>query len=69
VAAVGMETEEVEIFVAREDGKMVQADGGAMNHSMQLRAQLVLSDSSAVVENFLFPPSLFSPHVPAFSVS
>ena len=69
MAAIGLETEAVQIFMAREVGKMGQADGGAMNHSLQFRAQLVLSDSSAVVENFLFPPSLFSPHVPAFSVS
>ena len=58
----------VEIFMAKEDGKMGQADGGAMNHSLQFRAQLVLSDSSAVVDNDLFPPSLISPHVPALSV-
>ena len=69
MAAIGMETERVEIFVAREDGKMGQADGGAMYHSLQFRAQLVLSDSSVVVDNDLFPPSLFSPHVPALSVS
>ena len=31
MAAVGMETEAVQIFVAREDGKMVQADGGVVN--------------------------------------
>lgn len=56
MAAIGMETEAVEIFVAREDGKMGQADGGAMNHSLQLRAQHVLSDSSAVVDSDLFLP-------------
>ena len=33
MAAIGMETEAVEIFVAKEDGKMGQAEGGAMNHS------------------------------------
>ena len=33
MAAIRMDTEAVEIFVAREDGKMGQADGGAMNHS------------------------------------
>jgi hypothetical protein len=60
VAAIGMETERVEIFVAREDGKMGQADGGAMNHSLQLRAQHVLSDSSAVVDSDLFLPPYFS---------
>ena len=31
MAAIGMETEAVEIFVAREDRKMVLADGGAVN--------------------------------------
>ena len=30
MAAIRMDTEAVEIFVAREDGKMVQADGGAV---------------------------------------
>ena len=69
MAAIGMETEAVQIFMAREVGKMGQADGGAMNHSLQLRAQRVLSDSSAVVDNDLLPPSLISPHVPALSVS
>ena len=69
MAAIRMDTEAVEIFVAREDGKMGQADGGAMNHSLQLRAQHVLSDSSAVVDSDLFPPSQISPHVPALSVS
>ena len=69
MAAIRMDTEAVEIFVAREDGKMGQADGGAMSHSLQLRAQCVLSDSSAVVDNDLLPPSLISPHVPALSVS
>ena len=69
MAAIRMDTEAVEIFVAREDGKMVQADGGAMNHSLHLIAQCVLSDSSAVIDNDLFPPSLISPHVPALSVS
>ena len=69
MAAIGMETEAVEIFMAKEDGKMGQADGGAMNHSLQLRAQRVLSDSSAVVDNDLLPPYLISPHVPALSVS
>ena len=69
MAAIRMETEAVQIFMAREVGKMGQADGGAMNHSLQLRAQRVLSDSSAVVDNDLLPPSLISPHVPALSVS
>ena len=69
MAAIGMETEAVQIFMAREVGKMGQADGGAMNHSLQLRAQRVLSDSSAVVDNDLLPPYLISPHVPALSVS
>ena len=69
MAAIRMDTEAVEIFVAREDGKMVQADGGAMNYSLHLRAQCVLSDSSEVIDNDLFPPSLISPHVPALSVS
>jgi hypothetical protein len=64
-----METEAVQIFMAREVGKMGQADGGAMNHSLQLRAQRVLSDSSAVVDNDLLPPSLISPHVPALFMS
>jgi hypothetical protein len=49
VAAIGMETEAVEIFVAREDGKMIQADGGAMNHRLHLRAQCVLSDSCGYI--------------------
>ena len=31
MAAIRMDTEAVEIFVAREDGKMGQADGGAVN--------------------------------------
>ena len=31
MAAIRMDTEAVEIFVAREDGKMFQADGGAVN--------------------------------------
>ena len=69
MADIGMETEAVEIFMTKEDGKMGQADGGAMYHSLQFRAQLVLSDSSAVVDNDLFPPSQISPHVPALSVS
>ena len=69
MAAIGMETEAVQIFVAREDGKMGQADGGAMSHSLQLRAQCVLSDSSAVVDSDLFPSSLISPHVHALFVS
>ena len=69
MAAIGMETEAVEIFVAKEDGKMGQADGGAMYHSLHFRARCVLSDSSAVVDNDLLPPSLISPHVPALSVS
>ena len=30
MAAIRMDTEAVEIFVAREDGKMFQADGGAV---------------------------------------
>ena len=34
VAAIGMETERVEIFVAREDGKMGHSDGVAMSHSL-----------------------------------
>ena len=69
MADIGMETEAVEIFMAKEDGKMGQPDGGAMNHSLQLRAQRVLSDSSAVVHNDLLPPYLISPYVPALSVS
>jgi hypothetical protein len=64
VADIGMETEAVEIFMTKEDGKMGQADGGAMYHSLQFRAQLVLSDSSAVVDNALFPPSLTRPAGP-----
>ena len=31
MAAIRMDTEAVKIFVAREDGKMVQADGGVVN--------------------------------------
>ena len=31
MAAIRMDTEAVEIFVAREDGKMIQADGGVVN--------------------------------------
>ena len=31
MADIRMDTEAVEIFVAREDGMMVQADGGAVN--------------------------------------
>ena len=31
MAAIRMDTEAVEIFLAREDGKMVEADGGAVN--------------------------------------
>ena len=31
MAAIKMDTEAVDIFVAREDGKMVQADGGVVN--------------------------------------
>ena len=69
MAAIGMETEAVEIFVAREDGKMGHSDGVAMSHSLSVRAQCVLSDSSAVVDNDVLPPSLISPHVPALSVS
>ena len=69
MAAIRMDTEAVEIFVAREDGKMGHSDGVAMSHSLQLRAQRVLSDSSAVVDNDLLPPYLISPNVPALSVS
>ena len=59
----------VEIFMAKEDGKMGQADGVTLNHSLPISAQHVLSDNSVVVGNDLFPPSLISPHVPALSVS
>ena len=34
VAAIGLETGAVEIFVARDDGKMDHSDGVAMSHSL-----------------------------------
>ena len=54
MAAVGMVTEAAEICAAREERKMGQAaHGGAISHSLQLRAQCVLNDSSGVVDNDL----------------